>query len=283
MNKIEVQQTGGFPLETDTLDFMQTAYTLLNSFGHLAGNSTIVTGCVEQGNNVSNGVVFFNGELYEFRGGQKGDEVRIVTETETRQFENGETKTVFKKRYAMFGSPGIPWQYFQRPRDMWNLTLQQNQIMEKVVPVGAIVMWAGAINEIPAGWRLCDGTNDTPNLSGRFVVGFAENDNDYNEIGKTGGEKAVTLTKAQMPKHTHGVTIAEDGEHSHPLKVSTLNSGVSGGQYLQGGNTTHNFETTTDMGGAHSHSATVSEEGNDSAHENRPPYYTLAYIQFKGS
>jgi hypothetical protein len=34
-----------------------------------------------------------------------------------------------------------------------------------------IVIWAGAIVDIPAGWVLCDGNNNTPDLRGCFIVG----------------------------------------------------------------------------------------------------------------
>ena len=39
------------------------------------------------------------------------------------------------------------------------------------VPVGGIIMWSGATNNIPSGWVLCDGNNSTPNLQDRFIVG----------------------------------------------------------------------------------------------------------------
>jgi hypothetical protein len=54
------------------------------------------------------------------------------------------------------------------------------------VPKGAILMWSGAPEAIPAGWTLCDGTNGTPNLSGRFIVGYDEGNTDYNKPGNTG-------------------------------------------------------------------------------------------------
>lgn len=34
-----------------------------------------------------------------------------------------------------------------------------------------IVIWSGAIVDIPAGWVLCDGNNDTPDLRGKVVIG----------------------------------------------------------------------------------------------------------------
>ena len=36
---------------------------------------------------------------------------------------------------------------------------------------GMIMMWSGAIDKIPSGWRLCDGTNGTPDLRDKFVAG----------------------------------------------------------------------------------------------------------------
>ncbi|MBA7678649.1 hypothetical protein ES703_86927 [subsurface metagenome] len=34
-----------------------------------------------------------------------------------------------------------------------------------------IVLWSGAIVDIPAGWALCDGNNGTPDLRDCFVIG----------------------------------------------------------------------------------------------------------------
>lgn len=39
--------------------------------------------------------------------------------------------------------------------------------------------------------------------NGRMLVGVDENDNDFNEAGKTGGEKTHTQTIEEMPKHKH--------------------------------------------------------------------------------
>jgi len=36
---------------------------------------------------------------------------------------------------------------------------------------GIIVIWGGAIVDIPAGWGLCDGSNGKPDLRDRFVIG----------------------------------------------------------------------------------------------------------------
>ena len=52
------------------------------------------------------------------------------------------------------------------------------------LPQGLISLWSGT--NIPQGWALCDGTQGTPNLSGRFVVGQSNAGGDYDTIGNTG-------------------------------------------------------------------------------------------------
>ena len=39
------------------------------------------------------------------------------------------------------------------------------------VPTGCILMWSGAIASIPTGYVLCNGSNGTPDLRDKFVVG----------------------------------------------------------------------------------------------------------------
>ncbi len=48
---------------------------------------------------------------------------------------------------------------------------------------GMIILWSGLIADIPGGWHLCDGTNETPNLKNSFVVGAG----DTYVVGATGG------------------------------------------------------------------------------------------------
>ena len=39
------------------------------------------------------------------------------------------------------------------------------------MPIGSIIMFSGFLANISNGWALCDGSNDTVNLEGRFVLG----------------------------------------------------------------------------------------------------------------
>lgn len=42
---------------------------------------------------------------------------------------------------------------------------------------GLICFWGGAIVDIPAGWKLCDGTAGRPDLRDKFIIGAG---NTYN-------------------------------------------------------------------------------------------------------
>lgn len=299
MNKIHVQQTGGFPLESDTLTFMQESWNIFNQLGAMAGEKVILSGCIESGGNVSPGFVVYNNEVLPFEGGALASLVRVVSVTEEREFEDGASKAVYETRKMVFGSPGIPWSSFKRVKSLRELTSTIDSMNSKLTPVGAIIMWAGAINEIPTGWKLCDGTNGTPDLRSRFVVGYNSSEADYNAVGKVGGAKTVALNESQLPKHKHNVGLG--GEHSHEYNDSYYieNLGAISASRVPGtvlevlpGNYVGSSKTDSDnnrilyrkrqTGNSQGHDHPVSETGGGEAHENRPPYYTLGFIQFKG-
>lgn len=148
-----------------------------------------------------------------------------------------------------------------------------------LVPQGGIILWSGSVANIPDGWAICDGANGTPDLRNRFVVGAGD---DY-AVAATGGADNVTLTTAQIPGHTHTVsgTAASAGSHSHGLSQlrSNTNNLLQQGLFdrAAGGGVTG---YTTDAAGAHTHSVTgtAASTGGGGSHENRPPYYALAYI-----
>ena len=39
------------------------------------------------------------------------------------------------------------------------------------LPIGTIIAYNGPLSAIPVGWHLCDGTDGTPDLRGRFLEG----------------------------------------------------------------------------------------------------------------
>ena len=124
------------------------------------------------------------------------------------------------------------------------------------VPSGCILIWSGAANAIPTGFVLCNGSNSTPDLRGKFVVGYHDGNGDY-DVGDTGGAETVTLTTAQIPSHKHTTNI--DGGHVIP--------GNGGSSYPYGGSGTYSSTVFS-----------MNNTGGGGAHENRPPFYALCYI-----
>lgn len=274
MNRVNYDQTEGFPLDVNILDFGQKANQISQQLGEIIAPLAIIKGCVQNGNNVSDGIVCINGEMLPFKGGLKQGVVRIVETAENRVFENGNSKPVLITRYATFGAGadfGYSWGQFHRP-------MKIVEIEKRLVHVGFIQDFYGDINSIPTGWHLCDGTNGTPDLRKMFVVGYDPRDADYNAIGKTGGAKEVTLTVNQMPSHKHNGNTSTDGAHTHSYTAVTY----GGNNNFNRGSNGQDYNGTTSSSGNHSHTFETNEVGGSQAHENRPPFFVLAKIMYKG-
>lgn len=142
------------------------------------------------------------------------------------------------------------------------------------IPIGGIIMWSGG--SIPAGFVLCDGQfangTQTPDLRGRFIVGQDPRafpggdiwDINYNDIGNIGGEKEVTLTVGQLPEHSHKI------------------SGRSHQRNTSGAGERRNYVKLDAYSPSENGESVTSAIGEDEAHENRPPYYVLAFIMYVG-
>lgn len=144
-----------------------------------------------------------------------------------------------------------------------------------VMPAGGIIMWSGAATAIPQGWALCDGTNSTPDLRDRFIVGAG---NTY-AVDATGGETSVALTEDQMPIHDHGASQLPhnhaNGSYDRLLKYngSGTETGVDTGHMGSEPNLQYSAVIQEETP-----AIIVGESGGDQAHENRPPYYALCFI-----
>ena len=89
------------------------------------------------------------------------------------------------------------------------------------VPSGVIAMWSGTVANVPSGWNICDGTNSTPDLRERFIVGSATDSGATYDVGDTGGGTA-TLTEDNLPSHAHGAgNFATDTAGAHAYFVRT--------------------------------------------------------------
>jgi hypothetical protein len=160
-------------------------------------------------------------------------------------------------------------------------------------PSGGIIIWSGSSASIPSGWVLCNGSNSTPDLRDKFVVGAGST---Y-AVGDTGGSATVTpagsisvagtaLTEAQMPKHYHSLRGPGGPFTSTVQSASASGNGNYGGGTPDDGTTAYGTDsvggsaasgsasTGTSNGDSHTHTATFS----GTSATNLPPYYALCYI-----
>ncbi len=117
-------------------------------------------------------------------------------------------------------------------------------------PTGSVLGVVQKEVTIPNGWSVCDGTNGTPDLTDKFLMGVSSK----REIGVTGGSKNAGTAGS----HTHsGSTAAVKGP----------DHGVHCSGNCAGGRT-----------GNHAHAFTTKVAGNHDHGENRPPYYSTLFI-----
>ena len=135
---------------------------------------------------------------------------------------------------------------------------------------GMIMLWSGSSATIPSGWLLCDGTNSTPDLRNRFVVGATST---Y-AVGATGGS-----ADAIVVSHTHTTTVTDSG-HTHASSTGQgfLTRNTSAGDALNGGsdwlfaNINSTASSTTGI------TVSANTTGSSGTNANLPPYYALCYI-----
>lgn len=135
-------------------------------------------------------------------------------------------------------------------------------------PIGTIVIWSGEVSNIPDGWYLCDGTNGTPDLRNKFVLGSG----DVYDVGVTGGEMSHALTVDELAEHRHNEVAVSDLENPQQARfiISNISGATMPGLAING--TPFTAENVA--------SAAISTEyeGKSIPHNNMPPYYALCYI-----
>lgn len=140
-----------------------------------------------------------------------------------------------------------------------------------IIPVGGIIMWSGSIAGIPTGWALCDGSNGTPNLRDRFVVGAGNN---YSVAGVGGTTDAIVVSH----NHTGTASVTDPGHfHTYQRNNGAWNTGTSGNTAVaanQGESSPNTSTVTTGIGVT----ITINTNGSSGTNANLPPYYALAFI-----
>ncbi|MDX6187998.1 hypothetical protein SGQ83_01435 [Flavobacterium sp. Fl-318] len=237
MNTINFSEVGGFPMTTNILGKMQTSYLLTSAFGNIMGDKSIISGCTAAGSNTTDGVVFFNNEVFEFRGGLTQSKVVIKEETEKLLFQNNTLNPVIKTRYVTFGTGigAIEWAEFKRgfpTKDIGSLIqrIEELEARPKVgnIPIGLIAMWQRPANEIPEGWE------EETLFKGKFPRGFDADDSGADVVGKVGGSKEKLLSESELPviSPINGKGIQKGGEFGGSGGITLADNGT--GDYPPG-------------------------------------------------
>lgn len=141
------------------------------------------------------------------------------------------------------------------------------------LPSGAIILWSGSIGSIPAGYYLCNGSNGTPDLRNRFIVGAGST---YS-VDATGGSADSIVVS-----HTHTATSAvTDPGHTHtlsPANRQVYNASVGGSAGLANGGEQFQQVTIASATTGITVATTVNTAGSSGTNANLPPYYALCYI-----
>jgi microcystin-dependent protein len=190
---------------------------------------------------------------------QGDDHIRLIKSTLKNTFPNVDgAVTVTDEQLNSIGQPG-------------NLNFP-----------GMIVMWSGAIANIPAGWKLCNGVgaisngNPVPNLSNRFIIGSITNSGGTYNVGNTGGSANIVVTGStnghaltvnQLPAHNHDLWSLESSAVPLDGGMGLSKASSSQGAQLMGGT------GNTGGGATHSHGLNVTL-----TNANIPPYFALAFI-----
>lgn len=137
------------------------------------------------------------------------------------------------------------------------------------LPIGSIIMWYKSTGEIPAGWRICDGNDGTPDLRGKYVVGIS-GDTDRVPTGNASHDHTNSSTVAGG-EHVHDVTGSIGGTVSK-VDVSDIGSGTSGISKTH----SHTVDLDLPSSGTHQHTTSNTNPAN-----NDPPYLQVYFIMRK--
>jgi hypothetical protein len=185
------------------------------------------------------------------------------------------------------------------------IVLATDNIALNAFPVGSVILWYGAAANVPSGWQICNGTNGTPDLRDKFVIGAGST---YTEGGTGGAATAspvataagghghgdvtgeYTLTAANIPAHNHDLWVWTDGGQGNAENFGTSSArGIAGNNES---NHTYAYRNTTVFGQklvkdygagvteAHDHSITPVPDHTHAIASipTVPPFVALYYI-----
>ncbi len=131
----------------------------------------------------------------------------------------------------------------------WQLIVHGKELIDLIYPVGSIYMSVNGTDP-----SLLFGGVWSRISEGRTLVGFNQLDNDFNLVGKIGGEKVHKLTIDEMPSHRHSMSMSNQGNGVIDYCHQNANSKTSYND---------KYKYPTDY------------TGGSQAHNNMPPYLVV--------
>ncbi len=285
MNTFNFMQTGGVPFTNDVAQEFENAYKIFNAYGALAGDKTIISGCVENGSSVSDGFIYVNNELFYFEGGSKSDNIFLNVQNIDKVFEDQTTKTLIKIRTLKFGNAidnVWAWSDFKRIDTMLSLmarldTLEASQTITNAklaifTQGGVVFPWFKAVEDIPEGFA------PVWNIAGKTIVGLDPNDTDFDTVGNLFGSKTHTLTVEELPRHRFslfggaGINTTKINQNANGTAASVFDSPSD--------NSDWNGAITTSTGEASF--GKTNYLGSNQSHNNVQPSIVANYIEWVG-
>lgn len=301
LGNFTTQANQDFPIDTQTFESLQNNQALLSVLGNIAGDKAILKGCEPEQNGTlrKEGYVFLRtqdfpqGEVLYWEGGSVSAGMYLKKEIvaiSAHGYEFPQAYTI-RSLAAGIGEENYSWATMKTVSTIPELEQKNAELRLEIAkltppPLGVVQIWAGV--RVPVGYTLCEGQQlaisdypelytalgttfnngrdcngntvtttkgffRLPDLRGRFIVGYNPGDPEYVSYGKVGGEKKHLLTGDEMPAHSH--------DYKAPLKSGDHPGGSSG------------YDRPNSVG-----SGITASTGGGASHENRPPFYTLAYI-----
>lgn len=306
------QPNNDFPLDCETLDYLQKNIHMAEMLGAIAGDKIILSGCGVSGSWREKGYVFLmtddfpEGEVLHFMGGDAAhttmylEKTAISVTANADPYPNAYTQRILKAGLAVSGAEQFNWSDFAPLSNKTNRqllveiqTLRAQIATLQPAPTGSIMMWAS--NTIPTGWALCDGSSysrsEYAELFAVLGTTYGSNDNSSFNIpnmmerfvvgkGKPtsqGGYQDYDTLNKTGGQNKVALAINEIPKHQHGISVLWDNQNrVSYGFRWGQSDAAHSagaMYSKTFCEGAGGNSS-----GNTDAHENRPPYIVLNYI-----
>lgn len=312
------QANKDFPLDCETLEYMQTLAALACMVGNMGGDKVVLYGCEKniEGTRRGEGYVFIRtkaapqGEVMRWEGGVITSGMYVKQEDIKVSANNTDYPKAYTRRSLApgIGAENFSWEEFTEIKTVKELMAEDEKLRTEMVglkpaPPGIIQMWAGA--KVPEGYLLCDGQqlrateypelyaalgtafNTAVSASGQKYTTQAE----YFRVPDLRGRFVVGQSDTESDYMTIGtgggkkkiaLTEAELPKHTHEVKdyYFAVEGGGAIGNYevIETNNKIGAGKTDYDNDRLQYIKHDTESTGDGETFDNRPPYYVLAYI-----